>query len=189
MSLIIGILDSGGAAAGAGGSYESIATVTVGSGGAANVTFSSIPADYNHLQIRFIARGNGSSYQYLSIRYNSDSGNNYSDHFLQGDGSSASAGQVSGSSATRSDLTNATGSATSTFGAGVIDILDYKNTNKYKTTRGLTGIDQNGSGGVALGSGLWMSTSAITTIVIQVRGGTESFTEYSQFALYGIKGA
>jgi len=173
----------------AGGSYESIASTTVGSGGSSTITFSSISADYTHLQLRFIARGNGSSYQYISIRYNSDSGNNYADHFLQGDGSSASAGQVSGSSATRFDLSNATGSATSTFGAGIIDILDYKNGNKYKTTRGLTGIDQNGSGGIALGSGLWMSTSAITTIVIQVRGGTESFTQYSEFSLYGIRGS
>jgi len=168
--------------------FESIATVTVGGGGASSITFSSIPSTYQHLQIRFIARGNGAAYQYISTRYNSDSGSNYADHYLQGDGSSASAGQISGNSATRFDLPAATGSATSTFGAGIIDVLDYANTNKYKTTRALTGVDQNGSGAVALGSGLWMSTSAINTIVIQVRGGTESFTQYSSFALYGLKG-
>jgi hypothetical protein len=33
-------------------SYESIETVTVGSGGSATVTFSSIPATYTHLQIK-----------------------------------------------------------------------------------------------------------------------------------------
>ena len=170
-----------------GNSYESISTVNVTSN-TASVTFSSIPATYTHLQIRFIARGNGVDRQYISIRYNSDSGSNYADHFLVGDGSSVSAGQINGSSVTRFDLNAAVGHTTSTFGTGIIDILDYANTNKYKTTRALNGVEQNSSASaVALATGLWMSASAINTIVIQVRGGTESFTQYTQFALYGIK--
>jgi hypothetical protein len=50
-------------------SYESIATTTVGSGGSATVTFSSIPATYKHLQVRTLIRSAGSdaSYQHLSI--------------------------------------------------------------------------------------------------------------------------
>lgn len=32
--------------------YDSIATTTVGAGGAASITFSSIPSTYQHLQIR-----------------------------------------------------------------------------------------------------------------------------------------
>ena len=55
-------------------------------------------------------------------------------------------------------------SATSTFGTFIIDILDYANTNKYKTTRALAGYDGNGSGGPSLDSGNWRNTNAITSI-------------------------
>ena len=54
-------------------SYESIATVTVGSGGAANVEFTSIPADYTHLQIRGIGRDANSAYRdSIQIRFNNE---------------------------------------------------------------------------------------------------------------------
>jgi hypothetical protein len=74
------------------------------------------------------------------------------------------------------------------FGGVVIDILDYKNTNKYKTVRILSGTEYNNSnGGVSFNSGLWQNTDAITTITLQPSGA--NFAEYSQFALYGIKGS
>jgi hypothetical protein len=188
MSLILGILDSG-AAAGAANSYESIATTTVGSGGVATVTFSSIPATYTHLQIRWIARdnlaGDGSD---SIIRFNSDSGSNYSWHQLIGDGSTAAAySSTSQTSARAGSITGATAGA-NVFAATVLDILDYADTNKYKTLRNLAGFDSNGVGNIALNSALWMSTSAITSIVIAPRVGV-LFSQYSQFALYGIKGA
>jgi hypothetical protein len=68
----------------------------------------------------------------------------------------------------------------------ICDVLDYANTNKFKTLRSLTGNDRNGSGSIWLDSGLWRSTSAITSIKFTT--GT-AFAQYSQFALYGIKGA
>jgi len=182
MSLILGILDSGGAAAGAAGTYESIATITVGSGGAANVTFTSIPSTYTHLQIRGFARA-GSDTQ-LDTTLNSDTGANYSYHTLLGYGSGTeAAGNANESKMVMEAMTN----ATSVFAGYVIDILDYANTNKYKTTRNLAGYDSNGAGRVSLNSGNWRSTSAITTITLTARGTT--FQQYSQFALYGIKGA
>jgi hypothetical protein len=74
------------------------------------------------------------------------------------------------------------------FGANIIDILDYANTNKYKTTRTLSGGDNNGSGFVQFMSGNWRNTNAVTSIdIFQVDGDT--IAEYSQFALYGIKGS
>ena len=64
------------------GDFESIATTTVGSGGIADVTFSSIPATYTHLQLRGIARTNraDSNQDAVVVRFNSDTGNNYSRH-------------------------------------------------------------------------------------------------------------
>jgi hypothetical protein len=71
------------------------------------------------------------------------------------------------------------------MGAGIIDILDYANTNKYKTARSLRGYDANGSGNMSLISGLWMNTAAISNITLTARGG--SVDQYTTFALYGIK--
>ena len=71
-------------------SYESIETVTVGSGGSATVSFTSIPATYTHLQIRGIART--ATNVSLGLQFNSDTGSNYSRHFLNGNGSSAASG-------------------------------------------------------------------------------------------------
>ena len=173
------------------GAYDSLATVTL-SASAATVTFSSIPATYKHLQIRFFAQTNRGTYgsDDIKIQVNSDTGSNYSWHDLYGNGANGAAQSVT--STTRIELNNASGTGVaSNFGAGVLDILDYANTNKYKTTRSLHGNDVNGTvsgfgGRVALDSGLWMNTSAISTIQFAPITGT-AFTQYSSFALYGIK--
>jgi hypothetical protein len=67
----------------------------------------------------------------------------------------------------------------------VVDILDYSSTNKFKTARSISGVDYSGSGYVALVSGLYRSTNAITTYNIISAGGT--FSVGSTFTLYGIK--
>jgi hypothetical protein len=165
-------------------SYESIATVTVGSGGAANVEFTSIPATYAHLQVRFIhtvTNGNTPTF----IVFNSDTGSNYSRHYLSANGSTVYAG--GDASQTDADIFGyVLGSSTTNPTAGIVDILDYANTNKYKTVRSLVGCDQNGSGEIGFVSNSWQSTSAITSIKIDA---DYNFQEYSSFALYGIKGA
>ena len=165
-------------------SYESIQTVTVGSGGSSSITFSSIPSTYKHLQIRFIAAGTGSPSVYG--QFNSDSSAIYTRHRLQGNGSTASADGVI--SQNQMSLFGSAGLPTSTtFGAVIMDVLDYENTNKFKTVRTLQGLDKNGSGNIELTSYLWRSTAAINAISFVPTSG--NFSEYSSFALYGIKGA
>lgn len=166
------------------GSYESIATTTVGSGGASTITFSSIPSTYTHLQLRVLSQQNASLSDYGNIRVvaNSDSGSNYSHHVLVGNGSSVSTSATTSTTRVNSGYSYLTSG--STFGVTVLDILDYANTNKYKTFRSLGGADFNGGGGVALLSGLWMSTSAISSLTIT--GANGNFTQYSHFALYGV---
>jgi hypothetical protein len=175
-------------------SFESIATVTVGSGGTASVTFSSIPATYTHLQIRFICVATTGT-QDLKMNFNSDTGSNYSYHTVYGGG--ATANTTAGASTSRIVCgTNAggNGSFAISMSAGIIDILDYANTNKFKTTRVLNGFDTNNATTssnnetIALGSGNWRSTSAITNIVLAIDG-VDNLRQYSQFALYGIRGA
>jgi hypothetical protein len=170
-----------------GGDFESIATTTVGAGGAATVTFSSIPSTYTHLQIRGIARNTRAvAFDNIYIYFNSDTAANYSSHFLYGDGSTTGAGASTNATDGGLALSVGASSTASCFGVGIIDILDYANTNKYKTYRSLTGGDANGSGQVLLRSGNWRSNSAITSMTLFPTVG--NFTQYSSFALYGIKG-
>lgn len=161
------------------GDYESISTTTVGGAGSASVTFSSIPATYTHLQVRYSLLGAGLQY---NIQINGDTGNNYSMHYINGDGATVTVLNAINTNKILQNFVTATSATNPTV--GVTDVLDYANTNKYKTTRTLDGMDSNGSGQVSFVSGNWRSTSAITSITFN-SGGT--FTQYSTFALYGIK--
>jgi hypothetical protein len=169
------------------GAYDSIATVTVGAGGSASVEFTSIPSTYKHLQLRAMTRDGqaGTGFNNNIIRFNGDTASNYSGHRLSGDGSTASAAGYANITSVNVGLYSAAaGNTAGIFGVNVTDILDYTDTNKYKTVRSLTGGDANGSGTVLLSSGNWRNTAAITSI--QLSGAT--YAEYSSFALYGIKG-
>ena len=170
-------------------SYESIATV-VGNGSATSLSFTSIASTYKHLEIRYLAgSGSGSANDQLVIRFNSDSSSaNYTLHQLQGNGSAASAYGTGTGGFAGAYLDKAmTGDSSNTFGAGVVSLLDYANTNKYKTLRALDGFDANGSGYITLGSALWLNNAAITSITFTLNSGS-NFRTNSQFALYGIRG-
>lgn len=171
------------------GAYDSIATSTVGSGGTASVTFSSIPSTYTHLQIRWLAQctNSGQAPENMGFRFNSDTGANYTRHYIDTDGTTVTAGANTGLSQAYSVLAQTSSTYPSAFSTGYMDILDYANTNKYTTTRSLAGIEYNGSGSnIQFTSDLWLNTAAVTTINIRPLSG--SFKEYSSFALYGIKG-
>ena len=166
-------------------SYESIATVTVGSGGSSTVDFTSIPSTYTNLQIRGITRStfSGAGDTTVYIRFNSDTGANYSWHRLYGYASvggdtsiNATAGTI-GVTARDSEPANLRTPFT-------VDILDYKNTNKYKSIQGFSGVDLNGSNSIFLTSSNWRNTNAITSITLYTSG---NLAQYSSFALYGIK--
>lgn len=169
-------------------SYESIATTTVGAGGASSVTFSSIPSTYTHLQIRGIAREtSGTEVENIKVNFNSDTTANYSFHLLYGTGGAAFGYGASSTSYMLLGSVIPTTASANIFGPSVIDILDYTNTNKYKTVKALGGGDINStsSAQIALYSGNWRSTSAITSVSIAAQTG--NFAQYSSFALYGIK--
>ena len=160
--------------------FESIQTATVGAGGSSSISFSSIPSTYTHLQIRVMTLTTGVNTDIL-MRFNSDSGNNYSQHYLYGTGAAA----ASGGAASQSYAPLGIEGGTSAPGVAVCDVLDYKNTSKYKTVRSLSGDDQNGSGYLFMYSSAWLNTAAISSITITPGAGV--FNQYSQFALYGVK--
>jgi hypothetical protein len=162
---------------------EPIASVLFGASGASTVTFSDIPQNYKHLQLRMTSY-NSSTNITIQTRFNGDGSTLYTRHFIAGDGSSATAyGQ--------SDISIASSLAYSSntaniFWASIIDILDYANTNKFKTARSLTGGDYNGSGTILFSSVLYRSTDAINTINLYAAGG--AISQYSRISLYGIRG-
>ena len=189
LNSIVGLLGTGVAAATS--SYESIATYTVGAGGVGSFSFSSIPSTYTHLQVRGIVRSYeaGTNINPVNFRFNSNA-SNYTYHILKGDGASASSTATSNSSLLDFAYGGQAGKTASAYGGFVMDILDYQNTNKYKTIRSLWGADFNGSGQVGLNSGFWYnSTNAISSITFYLNSGNDYFQQYSHFALYGIKGA
>lgn len=169
------------------GAYDALATVTVPSGGLTSVTFAGIPTGYKHLQIRTITRESTGTIGQQFLRFNGDTGNNYSIHTLTGNGSSAGTTASAGGSQNKINCGIKPGSSdlANTFGAAVIDILDYASTTKNKTVRTLSGVDTNGAGYAWMSSGAWYNTSAITSIVFIAE--TADFAQYSQFALFGVK--
>ena len=188
MSPILGIWASSRYTQADTGAMFPLQVITVGAAGASSVTFTNIPSTYTHLQIRAIQRlsiatTDDNSY----IQFNSDTGSNYAYHFIYGNGSSVAAGNGTSTSNILAFRSSGASSTSGVFGVGVMDILDYANTNKFKTTKALTGSDQNGSGTLFYWSGLWRSTNAITSINIAPASG--NFAQYSQFALYGIRSA
>lgn len=168
------------------GAYDALATVTL-TATTASITFAGIPTGYKHLQIRGIGKTTRVSYGAgTMVQFNGDTAANYANHELFGDGAAAYAAAGTGVSSIRVDAANATTSVTNVFGVAVIDILDYASTSKNKTLRALAGTDVNGAGGtITFNSGVWLNTSAITSITLFPEVG--SFMQYSSYALYGVR--
>jgi hypothetical protein len=175
------------------GDYESIATVAVSAGaGQSTIDFTSIPQTYKHLQLRIVARS-GSNFTNDGILMRVGTGGTLDTtstlwgHNIRGDGTSVTSGSRS---ATNIEMIQSSG-ATSTsgvFGVAIIDLLDYTSTNKTKTFRSLTGIEQNSSAGeVRVMSGVYSAnTNAIDTL--RFYSAFANISQHSSFALYGIKG-
>lgn len=155
----------------------------------ASVTFSSIPSSYKHLQVRMVTRGartdiavDGGGY----MRFNGDTASNYNIHRLNGYDGVIQSGYGTGTSINNL-YSPAALAASSNFGATIIDILDFASTSKYKTIRWLNGAGDGGPSNthIRFQSGLWLSTSAISSITI---GMNESIAAGSRISLYGSNG-
>ena len=168
--------------------YTPVAAMQTVTGSTTNtVTFGSIPGTYKDLIV--VANGyaltNGVSQR---IRFNSDTGSNYSLTWMGGDGSAATSGRTtSGSGIYANYLTGWT--ATSTQPSNwIFQIMNYSNATTYKTCLSRANTATGGAypGTEAL-VGLWRNTSAITTISIEAGySGTHYFASGTTLALYGI---
>lgn len=159
--------------------YDKIATYTVPSA-QASYTFTTIPSTYTDLVI--VAAGTiSSSAPSTYIRFNSDTGSNYSYTYLTGDGSSATSSRASNQT---SMLVTYNGAISSSPNANIVQVLNYSNSTTNKTVLSRANQAQYGTDAIV---GLWRSTSAITSITF-ITGGT-GFASGSTFTLYGIKSA
>lgn len=162
--------------------FASIATITGST--AASVIFTNIPQYYKHLQIRTLGRGsNASTNDNVLIQYNGDTtGTNYSFHYLNGNGSSASTGNGINQSYALAGFESGANASSNVFGTSITTILDYSSTNKLKAFRSLSGYDSNGNGIVGIYGGGWRTYSPISTISVYYG----NLTSNTVIELYGI---
>jgi hypothetical protein len=169
--------------------YEPIATNTLGSN-STTFTFSSISQSYTDLRIICNVNGVVGSGDYrVGLRFNSDTGSNYSITNLYGNGTTA----ISDRSTSRTFIDNSISipaDSSGEFGTANYDIMNYSNSSTYKTllfrqgTTLTTPVNQGASAAV----GLWRNTAAITSVTITSIT-ANPLAAGSNFTIYGIKSA
>ena len=160
------------------GTYTLIASNTLSSA-AATVTFSSIPATYIDL-VLVINYGVTSNLYAPRIRFNSDTGANYSDTIVSGNGTTATSERHSGATSISGSSTGVTNILLQNV--STLSVMDYSNTTTYKTLTGRNSAPGNEASAFV---GLWRNTSAINSITILVGAG--DLMSGSTFKLYGIE--
>jgi hypothetical protein len=192
MAPIIGIYASS-ASYEASTSYQSIATQTVTTAGVTSLSFNSIPQTYTHLQIRASIRSNNAAAYdafYIYNLNNAGGSSQMANHYIYGTGSAVGVGAYTNQSTAQMGFIPAANTLASNFGGGIVDILDYTNTNKNKTLRGFVGFDDNGNTTgspfitVSSAYSVQLGTSAVTNLTFIINN---SFAIGSKFALYGVK--
>jgi hypothetical protein len=158
--------------------YEAIATVTVGSGGASSIDFTSIPATYTDLLINFSIRNTG-DFNTVGLLLNGVSTNQTARRVI-GSGSTVT-------SSTYTEIQNTPSTATAnTFGSGYLYIPNYTSSNNKSIS--IDAVSENNAtlAYATLEAWLWSNTSVITSIAFSgLFGG--SIAQYSTATLYGIK--
>jgi hypothetical protein len=165
--------------------YVAIATVTVGSGGAANIEFASIPATYTDLLLHFSGRGTQTAgvVADIDLQFNSSTAN-FSRRTLRGSGSAASS--TSASDNYGAAVTGNGGTVTSnTFGSWSLYVPNYASSNNKSFSIDTVTENNATEAWQYMLAGLWSNSAAISNIKIVPQTGT--WMQYSTATLYGIK--
>jgi len=162
----------------AGSTYTPIATTT-GTGSSGVITFSSIPSTYTDLVL--VSNFETSTSANAYYRINGDTGTNYSDTELYGDGSSVGSSRRSNQALSYTTYLSGSGQRA----VMTTNFMNYANTSTYKTF-----LTRYSNASFELGAevALWRSTSAITSITLNLNN-SANFTSTSFFTLYGIQAA
>jgi hypothetical protein len=166
--------------------YTLISSVTVGSGGAANIDFSSIPATYTDLVVLLSGRTTRSAVtDSIYIKFNNNA-TGYSFRDLDSDGSSVSSSNAADYPPARVSANTATAN---TFGSWSAYIPNYASTSVNKSVS-LEGMSETNAttAFMRITAGLWANTSAINQITL-ISQNPVNFMQYSTAYLYGISNA
>jgi hypothetical protein len=170
--------------------YEPIATTTLGTA-AASITLSSIPATYTDLRLVFVGYSTYTSLNTgaIRLRFNADTGSNYSDTYLYGDGSSATSSRETSATSIYAGAIPDNVAGTSIVGIMTADIFSYAgSTNKTVLTTSSSDLNTgNTLSTLTRTVGLWRNTAAITSITLVA--GDPNFNIGATATLYGIKNA
>jgi hypothetical protein len=147
-----------------------------------SVTFSSIPQNYEDLVIVLNGSPADTAYPVNALRFNGDSGNNYSYVGMSGTGSGTGSGTNSSMGYASLGQAYGTGPSTSSRFATVAQIFDYSEIDKHKTMLSRNNVSDAGTEAQVV---RWASTSAITSISVITSSGA-GYATGTTFSLYGI---
>jgi hypothetical protein len=166
--------------------YTPISTVAIAAGDT-NITFNSISSAYTDLVIVASFKAESTTIVTPSIRFNGDTGTDYSNTTLYGQGSSAvSVRYANKNKAYLGDF--AAGVSSTNFIPYIIQVNNYSNSTTYKTFLCRYNQINSSSGEVGATVGLWRDTSAINSVTITTDGG-QNYAVGSVVTIYGIKAA
>ena len=165
--------------------YTLIASSTVGAGGAATITFSSIPSTYTDLVIKLSARNSaaaGSNWAWVGVRLNGST-SSYTWRQLYGNGSGTGSGN--GSADPLAGYATDAAVTANTFSNSETYIPNYASSN-YKSMSNDAVTENNATSAInSFFATLWSNTSAVSSITLALETG--NFAQYSTAYLYGIK--
>jgi hypothetical protein len=164
--------------------YEPIATTTVAVA-TTSISFTSIPSTYTDIRLVWTVRATAAG-NFPTVRFNNDSGSNYSWTRIYGDGTSAASQRNTSRTGIGILWLDEVSSAADTFNLLTLDVFSYAGST-YKTSLTTASADKNGSGTVERAVALWRSTSAINQI--DLISGSSTFAAGTTATLYGIKNA
>ena len=162
------------------GAMVPISSTVVSSTG--SVTMSSIPSTYQDLVLVVSARTDSSTLTSALLRFNGDSGSNYSSTMLIGNSVSSASERYSNESFVRIGYAVGSSQLASAYATQVVHLLNYANTSTNKTILARDASDTNGSGLTQLSAGVWRNTAAISSITYAT-----SLVAGSTATLYGIR--
>jgi hypothetical protein len=160
--------------------YTLIASSTVGSGGAANIDFTSIPSTYTDLVLLISARNGDTAVQELKMQINA-SATSTTNKYLEGNGASA----VTGSgSANLIGAIPGTSMTVNTFNNIQVYIPNYAGSSNKSFSSDYAEETNATTAYAGILAGLWANTAAINRLTLTCTG---NLLQHSTAYLYGIK--
>jgi hypothetical protein len=163
-------------------SIELVSTVVVGSGGAASISFSSIPTDGTDLLLQLRTRTDNTNHDIRIYPNSSSSNHNWYRIFGFGDGMSGSNGLPNSTNLPR--FTNISTSLANIFSNGSIYFVNYRSGTTKAFYSDYVFSNNSSQGGLNWVGERWADNTAISSLLIEPLAG--SFVENTTASLYKI---